>query len=352
MIGGNLAAHHTSSSQSSKASANATSYDDGQWHQSSQTYDDGKWHPSSTDDAWTASSTVGNWTASSTTGSLSASHGSSAKGKATATVSVSDSDSIQTASVSSRKSKGISGSASASVSATGSVSVSASAASPSKSSSSGSATSWSAPHYVIYSDNWMDTMPDASLLSSYNRFILAFWMSDRGAVDNAQMWEQFTDAYRQQIITDYHAAGVALMVSAFGSTDAPTMNGVDPTTCAQQLAAWVKQYGLDGVDIDYEDMPAMNSNKAEAWLITFQTELRRQLPAGQYLISHAPVAPWFTSAADYVSGAYVEIHQQVGSGIDFYNIQFYNQGDGVYEDCNVSVLPLRRNLGGMNWRHR
>lgn len=141
-----------------------------------------------------------------------------------------------------------------------------------------------------------------------------------------------------QVLDSYHAAGIALMVSAFGSTDAPVTNGVDPTDCARRLAAWVKQYNLDGVDIDWEDMQAMNTNRGEAWLITFQRELRHQLPAGQYLISHAPVAPWFTSGPDYESGAYVKVHQEVGSGIDFYNIQFYNQGHGVYEDCNVSRL--------------
>jgi hypothetical protein len=52
----------------------------------------------------------------------------------------------------------------------------------------------------------------------------------------------------------------------------------------------------------------------------FQTELRELLPE-PYIISHAPVAPWFTSANDYASGAYVKIHQDVGDGIDFYNIQ-------------------------------
>ena len=125
------------------------------------------------------------------------------------------------------------------------------------------------------------------------------------------------------------------MVSAFGSTDSPTTDGTDPTQTAQNLADWVKQYNLDGVDVDYEDMTAMNNDQAEAWLITFQKELRRQLPA-PYLISHAPVAPWFTSGDNYPSGAYVDVHKKTGDGINFYNIQFYNQGSGVYEDCDVS----------------
>lgn len=139
-----------------------------------------------------------------------------------------------------------------------------------------------------------------------------------------------------QVLESYHAAGIALMVSAFGSTDSPVSNGIDPVDCARGLAAWVKEYNLDGVDIDWEDMHAMNIGIGEAWLITFQSELRRQLPAGQYLISHAPVAPWFTSGPNYPNGAYVAVHKQTGDGIDFYNMQFYNQGQGVYEDCQVS----------------
>jgi chitinase len=115
----------------------------------------------------------------------------------------------------------------------------------------------------------------------------------------------------------------------------PTTNGKDPITTAQSLAKFVIAYGFDGVDIDYEDMGAMNSNAAEAWLVSFHRELRNLLPE-PYLISHAPVAPWFTSAAVYQSGAYVAVHQAVGDSIDFYNVQFYNQGDGVYEDCYVS----------------
>jgi chitinase len=168
--------------------------------------------------------------------------------------------------------------------------------------------------------DWLDSMPSVDSLAAYNRFILAFWMTNQGPVDDAQAWQQFSASYRKSVLEQYHDAGIALMVSAFGSTDSPTSNGADPTKTAQKLAQFVKDYDLDGVDVDYEDMTAMNSNKAEKWLITFQTELRRQLPS-PYIISHAPVAPWFTSANDYASGAYVKIHQAVGDTIDFYNVQ-------------------------------
>lgn len=79
----------------------------------------------------------------------------------------------------------------------------------------------------------------------------------------------------------------------------------------------------------------MNSAQAVAWIVEFQKELRNLLPL-PYIISHAPVAPWFTSANDYADGSYVSIHQQVGDTIDFYNVQFYNQGADQYVTCEVS----------------
>jgi hypothetical protein len=54
--------------------------------------------------------------------------------------------------------------------------------------------------------------------------------------------------------------------------DTPTTAGVDPTTCAQNLAAFVKANDLDGVNIDYEDNNAFNTGVAEAWLISTYCE--------------------------------------------------------------------------------
>lgn len=79
----------------------------------------------------------------------------------------------------------------------------------------------------------------------------------------------------------------------------------------------------------------MNSARAVSWIVELQVELRNLLPS-PYIISHAPVAPWFTSANDYSDGSYVAIHQQVGDTIDFYSVQFYNQGADQYVSCEVS----------------
>jgi len=70
---------------------------------------------------------------------------------------------------------------------------------------------------------------------------------------------------------------------------------------------------------------------AEAWLITFTNQLRSNLPQGEFILTHAPLAPWF-SPGKFGGGAYTKVHADVGASIDWYNIQFYNQNE--YTDCN------------------
>jgi chitinase len=139
-----------------------------------------------------------------------------------------------------------------------------------------------------------------------------------GPADQAVAWAQLSADQRSSIKAAYNAAGISLMVAAFGATDEPTSRGTDPVGIANRLADWVIQYGLDGVDIDYEDFTAINrqDGSAENWLISLTRQLRFRLPAGQYIITHAPVAPWF-SKAKYPTGAYATVHAQVGNLIDW-----------------------------------
>ncbi|KAG1740044.1 glycoside hydrolase family 18 protein [Suillus lakei] len=208
-----------------------------------------------------------------------------------------------------------------------------------------------APHFVIYSDKWVsgETGPPAvSSIKGYNVFALSFWLIS-GPADQAEEWASLDNATRASIKTSYHNAGISLIVSAFGSTDAPTSGGYDPTTVANNLAAFVLKYNLDGVDVDYEDFNAMNAENgsAETWLTTFTKALRAKLPQGQYILTHAPVAPWFSTK--YSSGAYLTVNKNVGSLIDWYLltkgnfmiprklsrfIQFYNQGTSEYTTCS------------------
>jgi len=115
-----------------------------------------------------------------------------------------------------------------------------------------------------------------------------------------------SDAQRSITKSQYAAAGISLLVSAFGSSDTPTTWRTDPVDTANTMAAWVKQYQLDGIDIDYEDFAAFNKGDGSAevwftawrpllitltnlqkWLIVFTRTLRSRLPMGRYIITHA-----------------------------------------------------------------
>lgn len=65
-------------------------------------------------------------------------------------------------------------------------------------------------------------------------------------------WQELTSSQRTSYLQEYNAAGISVIVSAFGSTEQPTTSGTNAVTVADNLASWVKQYGIQGVDIDYE----------------------------------------------------------------------------------------------------
>lgn len=55
---------------------------------------------------------------------------------------------------------------------------------------------------------------------------------------------ELDDATRASTLDAYHNAGISVMVSAFGSTDQPTTAGADPIATANNMAAFVKQWGV------------------------------------------------------------------------------------------------------------
>ena len=87
---------------------------------------------------------------------------------------------------------------------------------------------------------------------------LAFLLAS-GAVDQAQNWQELTASQRTTYVQEYNAAGISLVVSGFGSTETPTSSGVDAVTTANTMAAWVIQYGVNGIDVDYEVLTFNNT---------------------------------------------------------------------------------------------
>lgn len=198
------------------------------------------------------------------------------------------------------------------------------------------ANSFSASRLIIYTDDYIKSgtngLPTAKMLEGYNVVIHSFLLAS-GPADQVAAFKQLSSSDRTALKKSYNDAGITMMLSSFGSTDQPTSQGKSATGLAATHAAFVKQYGYQGIDVDYEDMSAMNkqNGKAEQWLIDYTNALRKALPSGQYIITHAPVAPWFSSS--YKSGAYLTVDKEAGDAIDWYNLQFYNQGDKQYTTC-------------------
>lgn len=53
---------------------------------------------------------------------------------------------------------------------------------------------------------------------------LSFWLLS-GPADQAEGWAQLTAAQRTSVKSTYNAAGISVIVSAFGATDTPTTAG-------------------------------------------------------------------------------------------------------------------------------
>jgi len=133
------------------------------------------------------------------------------------------------------------------------------------------------------------------------------------------------------LLNAFHSKGVNVIASAFQCCDDPT--GQDPWQTCSNLADFVLNNNLDGVDIDYETSSAFDSaGTGENWLITCTQALRSKLPACQYIITHAPQAPYFVADGNqsYPYGAYLTVDANVGNLIDWYNVQYYNQGGDEY----------------------
>ena len=81
------------------------------------------------------------------------------------------------------------------------------------------------------------------------------------------------------------------------------------------------------------DFDAADAGKSAAWVTDFHKALRSAL-GPDYLISHAPISPWFQGSA-YPDGAYETVFKNIGDELDFFNLQYYN-AEGNYQDCQVS----------------
>jgi chitinase len=138
-------------------------------------------------------------------------------------------------------------------------------------------------------------------------------------------------------------AGKNVLISLGGdSTTFPTGSWQQYATgvsdLVNQVAAFVRDNGLNGVDIDYEDGDngftgpnAVGVYDGVQFLIDLTNGLAGALPPGQNIITHAPQPPYLDPNGGYNppggTAPYAQIWQAAGNNITWLNCQFYNNPD-------------------------
>ena len=212
--------------------------------------------------------------------------------------------------------------------------------------------------YIDVPDSWYPDTEEAGTINSavdagYNVIILAFWMSSApqlasGACDTCAMWERDISTSLQQSTIDYaHSKGAIVLASAGGAVDVPwdNLSGED---YGSNVAKWALANNLDGVDFDIENfsqgfiMYTGSSDLDAIGYLSDMTQAARDVLGPNGYITHAPQAPYFgpinpDDSSEWWTGSlggYSQVYKDNHEDIDWFNIQFYNQGTTMYVDYN------------------
>lgn len=182
---------------------------------------------------------------------------------------------------------------------------------------------------IYYNDN---TLPLSSLTSTpYTDVILAFTVPENSQSTTLVLSGNLpsTSDLKADIAT-LQQAGIMVHLSfggAIGLDGQPinyTLLSQNVSSVAGQLAAFVTEYNLDGIDIDYEDTDAlMNGTPYDG--VSFASDLTndlRQAIGTDKIISHAPQPPYLWQGETNIP--YAQILANTGDSIDRLYMQYYN----------------------------
>lgn len=207
------------------------------------------------------------------------------------------------------------------------------------------------PRYVVYYNSDATPLVDVGR-AAYSHVIVSFVrvIADRRGrleiLPPKHMKRQWRSVRRVQ------AAGKQVLVS-FGGGLADTAEYtalIDrEAEVADLLARWIRKRHLDGIDIDFEASAMFHQRRdpgvgdGRKFLIDLTRELRLQLPAPRYVISHAPEPPYLNP--EWHGGPYLDILAAVGDSVDWITVQYYN--NGPYDDPVPLAAPS--NLGDTSY---
>ena len=186
------------------------------------------------------------------------------------------------------------------------------------------------PLMVTYYNN--NTLPLTSLTSTqYTDVILAFAVPENDQSTTLVLSGNLpSTSDLQSDIQTLQQAGIMVHLSfggAVGLDGQPinyTLLSQNVSDVANQLAAFVTTYNLDGIDIDYEDTNALLDGTpydGVAFASDLTNDLRQAIGTDK-IISHAPQPPYLWQ--DATSFPYAEILTNTDGAINRIYMQYYN----------------------------
>lgn len=207
---------------------------------------------------------------------------------------------------------------------------------------------------VVYVDQW-GTLADVTnvfsqaLDSGVTHFILSFVVQPDvqkpvQVADAVQGFLSLSKDQQKSILDMVSSKNAKLMISFGGAISVPcpfdtimTSYYRDPSMLASDLYKIVQTGGFHGVDFDLEHLIGKyykghcpsgdvtqdtNADAVSDYIAAVSKSLKGL--DSSIIISHAPQYPYFGPSYFDV---YTKVDQKAGSAIDFYNIQYYNNGD-------------------------
>jgi chitinase len=132
----------------------------------------------------------------------------------------------------------------------------------------------------------------------------------------------------KELLTKAHDNGVKVMLLLGGDFTGLESSTGGLSALLTNLSAFIKEYGYDGVDIDWE---YPSSDADTAFFHSLMLGLRSILPTPQYIIS-ADVAPWGGTGYDFPDTKFI---------VDYFNIMTYDCA-GPWTDSaqlNSAIYP-------------
>lgn len=181
---------------------------------------------------------------------------------------------------------------------------------------------------IGYFSNWVTLADVENKCEGYTDILFSFWQDPTNGVIGAAE----ATVSNPEIIQFLKNKNKKCILAAGGEYLNPL--NYDPKNYGTALANFAIQHQFDGVDLDIENI-AMDSQTIQ-WLVDTTITVHQVSKEKNYplQISHAPQAPYFM-----FNGGYSEIETRTNGIIDYYNIQYYNQGNWEYQSYeNYSSL--------------